>query len=121
MTPRLASPALLAKQDLCILLNTAVQADFKNRDALPHVAATMDAATRRMISFIALGIGGIVLLWLMTQNIRYLNIGVIVVLAGYAIEFLGVLNPRSRVARKFREDFCKSCEIFYSENLIKTT
>jgi Aerotolerance regulator N-terminal/von Willebrand factor type A domain/CARDB len=33
--PRLASPALLAKQDLCILLNTAVQADFRHPNALP--------------------------------------------------------------------------------------
>ena len=33
--PRLASPALLAKQDLCILVNVPVQADLKNRDALP--------------------------------------------------------------------------------------
>lgn len=32
--PRLASPALLARQDLCILVNVPVQADFKNRDAL---------------------------------------------------------------------------------------
>jgi hypothetical protein len=32
--PRLASPALLAKQDLCILVNAAAQADLKHRDAL---------------------------------------------------------------------------------------
>lgn len=32
--PRLASPALLAKQDLCILVNAAAQADLKQRDAL---------------------------------------------------------------------------------------
>lgn len=63
---------------------------------LPHVAATMDTATRRMISFISLGIGGIILLWLVTQNLRLLNIGLIVVLAGYAVEFLALLNPRDR-------------------------
>jgi hypothetical protein len=32
--PRLASPALLAKQDVCILINVPVQADAKNRDFL---------------------------------------------------------------------------------------
>jgi hypothetical protein len=66
--------------------------------ALPHVATTMDAASRRMISFIALGIGGIVLLWLVTQNLRLINIGVVLVIAGYAVEFLGLLNPRPRTA-----------------------
>lgn len=66
--------------------------------ALPYVATTMDSATRRMVSFISLGIGSIVLLWLVTQNLRHINIGVIVVLAGYAIEFLGLLNPRPRGA-----------------------
>lgn len=62
--------------------------------ALPHVATAMDAATRRMISFIALGIGGIVLLWLVSQNLRIINVGLILALAGYAVEFLGLLNPR---------------------------
>lgn len=66
--------------------------------ALPHVATAMDAATRRMISFIALGIGGIVLLWMVTQNLRLINIGVVLVIAGYAVEFLGLLNPRPRTA-----------------------
>lgn len=66
--------------------------------ALPHVAATMDAATRRMISFISLGIGGIVLLWLVSQNLRLINVGLILALAGYAVEFLGLLNPRPRAA-----------------------
>jgi hypothetical protein len=33
--PRLASPALLARQDLCILVNVALQADLKQRETLP--------------------------------------------------------------------------------------
>lgn len=33
--PRLASPGMLAKQDLCILVNAAAQADLKHREALP--------------------------------------------------------------------------------------
>ncbi len=33
--PRLASPALLAKQDLCVLVNTPLQADLKHPEALP--------------------------------------------------------------------------------------
>ena len=66
--------------------------------ALPYVAATMDVATRRMISFISLGIGGIVLLWLVSQNLRLINVGVILAVVGYAVEFLGLLNPRPRTA-----------------------
>jgi hypothetical protein len=66
--------------------------------ALPYAAATMDTATQRMISFIALGIGGIVLLWLVSQNLRFINAGAILALAGYAVEFLGLLKPRPRTA-----------------------
>ncbi len=66
--------------------------------ALPYVATTMDSAAQRMISFIALGVGGIVLLWLVSQNLRFLNVGVILALAGYVTEFLGLLNPRPQPA-----------------------
>lgn len=66
--------------------------------ALPHMNQLLDQATRRLVSFIALGIGGIALLWLITQNLRFLNVGVVLALAGYAVEFLGLLNPRPRTA-----------------------
>ena len=66
--------------------------------ALPHVAGTMDGNTQRTISFIALGIGGIMLFWLISQNLRFLSAGVIVALAGYVIEFVGLLKPHPRPA-----------------------
>jgi hypothetical protein len=66
--------------------------------ALPHVATTLDAATRRMISFLSLGLGGIVLLWLVAQNLRLINVGLILALGGYAVEFLGLLKSRPQGA-----------------------
>lgn len=74
---------------LILLLGLAVA-------ALPHMPHVLDQATRRLASFIALGIGGVALLWLTTQNLRVINIGIVLVMAGYAIEFLGLLNPRAQ-------------------------
>ena len=62
--------------------------------ALPYAARAMDASTQRLVSFLALGIGGIVLLWLVTQNLRFLHVGAVITLAGYAVGFLGLLKAR---------------------------
>jgi hypothetical protein len=67
--------------------------------SLPYVASTMDSATQRMVSSICLGIGGIVIAYLISQNFRFLNAGIVLVLAGYIIEFLGIRNHRTELAK----------------------
>lgn len=63
---------------------------------LPYVATTMDRATQRMISLMALGSGGIVLGYLFSQNFRFLDIGLVVVLMGYVVEMAGALPSAAR-------------------------
>ncbi len=62
--------------------------------ALPFVAANLDSQTCQKVSLIALGIGAIILLYLLTENIRFVSIGILLALAGYALEFIGVLKAR---------------------------
>jgi hypothetical protein len=61
---------------------------------LPFVAANLDSQTCQKICLIALGIGAIILIYLLTNNPRCVGIGLLLGLAGYALEFVGVLKAR---------------------------
>jgi len=58
------------------------------------VAATLDPQTCQKISLLALSAGAIILIYLLTQNVRFVSIGILLGLAGYALEFIGVLKAR---------------------------
>jgi len=62
--------------------------------ALPFVAANLDSQTCQKVSLIALSIGAIILLYLVTEEIRFAGEGLALGLAGYALEFVGVLKAR---------------------------
>ncbi len=62
--------------------------------ALPFVATNLDARTCQKTSLIALGAGAIILLYLFTSGIRFVGVGILLGLAGYALEFIGVLKAR---------------------------
>jgi hypothetical protein len=72
----------------CVLLLGIVAA------ALPFVAANLDSRTCQKTCLIALGAGAIILIYLLTENIRFAGIGLLLVLAGYALEFIGALKAR---------------------------
>jgi hypothetical protein len=61
---------------------------------LPYLAANLDSETTQKVSLIALGLGTIILLYLFTRNIRVASIGLLLVLAGYALEIFGVIKAR---------------------------
>ena len=61
---------------------------------LPFVAANLDSQTCQKISLIVLGAGAIILIYLLTQDIRFASIGILLALAGYALEFAGVVKAR---------------------------
>src|SRR5207247_760819 len=61
---------------------------------LPYVATAMDAHTQRMMRLASLGMGAVVLLYLLAQSFRISSIGIILVLAGYALEFLGTIREQ---------------------------
>jgi len=61
---------------------------------LPVVDASLDSQTCQKISLIALGVGAIILLYLFTWNFHFISLGILLALAGYALEFIGVLKAR---------------------------
>lgn len=61
---------------------------------LPYVATTLDERTAQTIRFLCLGLGAFIVLYLVSQNIRFVGIGLIIALAGYALEIAGALRER---------------------------
>ena len=61
---------------------------------LPFFATTLEASLQKKIILAALGIGVILLLYLLSDAIRYVSFGLLLVLAGYALEVVGTLKER---------------------------
>ncbi len=62
--------------------------------ALPFLATNLDSKTCQKTCLIALGVGAIILIYLLTRSLRFASIGLLLGLAGYALEFIGVLKAR---------------------------
>ncbi len=61
---------------------------------LPYVATTLDATTARTVRLLCLALGSFILLYLLTQNVRFVSLGLILAAGGYAVEIAGVLRER---------------------------
>jgi hypothetical protein len=61
---------------------------------LPYVADKLSARDRRQATLFGLGFGGIILIYLLTQNIRFVSVGILLALAGYALQLMGTLKER---------------------------
>lgn len=64
---------------------------------LPYVAATLDAQTARTIRLLCLSIGAFIIFYLLTQNLRFIGVGLVIAVAGYAIEITGAVRERRTV------------------------
>ncbi len=62
---------------------------------IPYIATTLDTATARTVRLLCLGVGGIIIVYLLTQNLRFVGIGLIVAVSGYALEIAGALRERN--------------------------
>lgn len=67
--------------------------------ALPYVANNLDAETQQKGKLIGLSLGGIILIYLLTQNMRYVSVGIILGMAGYALQLVGTLKERQAIVR----------------------
>ena len=61
---------------------------------LPYVATSAKRRTQQVISFVALGLGGVILLYLLIQGMRYVSIGLIGAIGGYVLELVGIGTGR---------------------------
>ncbi len=61
---------------------------------IPYVATNLDAATSRTARLLILGIGGLIVVYLVTQNLRFVGVGLIVALSGYTLQIAGAMRER---------------------------
>jgi hypothetical protein len=61
---------------------------------VPFLAANADPQICQKISLVALAAGAIILVYLVTGYFRFVSVGILLCLAGYALEFVGVLKAR---------------------------
>jgi hypothetical protein len=66
--------------------------------ALPYVATTLDPATTRMARLLFVGIGSLIVLYLATQNLRFVGIGLVIAVGGYALQIAGAVRKHLPVA-----------------------
>jgi hypothetical protein len=66
---------------------------------LPYLAANLNPGTLQKAALVGLGIGSLILLYLLSDLARYVNVGIFVVMAGYALEFIGTLKQRPAMQR----------------------
>ena len=62
---------------------------------MPYLGKSLDAATVRTVRLLCLGVGGVIVLYLLTQNIRFVGIGLIIAMSGYALEVVGMVRDRN--------------------------
>lgn len=65
---------------------------------LPFFATNLKAQLQKKIILAALAVGGFLLVYLLSDALRFMSIGIIFALAGYVLEFVGTLKERT-VAR----------------------
>jgi len=59
---------------------------------LPLVRSGIDAQTERAGTLIALGVGAVMVVYLVISNLRYLNIGILLAAAGYCVQWAALLR-----------------------------
>lgn len=65
---------------------------------IPYVATNLDASTARTARLLCLGVGGLIVIYLVTQNIRFVGVGLVIAVGGYALEIVGAMRERSASA-----------------------
>jgi hypothetical protein len=59
---------------------------------VPYLTTRLDEATIRTIRILCLAVGSLIVLYLLTQNIRYVGIGLVIAVSGYILEIVGVMR-----------------------------
>lgn len=93
--PQIKTPTVsYAGGDMQRGLGWAVLALALGAALLPYVATALDAATARTVRLLCLGVGGFIVLYLLSQNLRFTGIGLVMAVGGYALEAAGALRER---------------------------
>ena len=63
---------------------------------LPYLNLRMDRQTLQTISFLALGMGSLVLLHIFFSSFRFVSIGLVIVIGGYVLQFAGLIQEKNK-------------------------
>jgi hypothetical protein len=66
--------------------------------ALPYVADHLASEAQHKARLILLGLGSIILIFVLTDSLRFASIGILLGLAGYALQWVGLLKERQVAA-----------------------
>jgi hypothetical protein len=61
---------------------------------LPFLATTLSGPMQKKVMLACLGVGAVILVYLFTDNLRCVSIGILAGLAGYALELIGTMRER---------------------------
>ncbi len=67
--------------------------------ALPYLASHLPTATLHKVRLVILGVGSLILIYLLTENVRFVSVGLLLGLAGYALQWLGTLKERQVISK----------------------
>jgi hypothetical protein len=67
--------------------------------ALPYVANHLAPESQHKARLVILGVGSLILVYLLTQNVRFVSVGILLGLAGYALQWIGTLKERQAVSK----------------------
>ena len=63
---------------------------------VPYAGRGMDAATQHAVRLGALAVGSFILLYLLSDSVRFISFGFVIAIAGYVLEWIGLLRqPRA--------------------------
>ena len=65
---------------------------------LPYLSANLDETATRALRMLTLGVGCLIMLYLVTQNLRHVYVGSAVALLGYVVAVLGAMREHRLVA-----------------------
>jgi hypothetical protein len=65
---------------------------------IPYITTRLDESALRTVRLLCLGVGSLIVLYLLTQNIRFIGIGLVVAVSGYIVEIVGVIRE-SKLAK----------------------
>jgi hypothetical protein len=60
--------------------------------ALPYLAGNLQEQTRQRAVLAGLGVGAVILLYLMSENLRFVSIGIFLAVIGYGLQLAGALR-----------------------------
>jgi hypothetical protein len=72
---------------LVLLLGVAVA-------ALPYIASNLHARDQFKATMTGLAIGSVILIYLLTQNMRFVSVGILLAMVGYVLQFLGTVEEK---------------------------